>query len=116
MLESWVISDWIRHAAIRKKFVIDEFEKGNVELGEGAHDFVINIKWKSLVEFIWADPGDLLTHDFNSVVDTFNGVEGFREALTHRAVKHKVTVELAANFEVFLFNFECQMLRELRKQ
>ena len=69
-----------------------------------------------MVELIWRDPSDLLAHDFYSVVNTFNGVESFGKALGDRAVKHEVSVELAACLQVFLFYFKSKMLWELSEQ
>jgi len=57
-----------------------------------------------------------LTHDFDSVINAFNRVESLGEALGNCAVKHKVSIQLAACFEIFLFYFKSQMLWELSKE
>jgi len=57
-------------AEVSEKFEVHKLEEGTVELKKGAHNFVINVKRKTLVELVWCNPSDWLTHYFYLVVDT----------------------------------------------
>ena len=57
-------------AEVSEKFEVHKLQEGTVELKEGAHHFVINIKGKTLVELVWCNPSDWLTHYLYLVVDT----------------------------------------------
>lgn len=113
IIRLWKINDWISHAAVRKKFIVNEFQQSNIEFSKCAHNFVIYIEWQPLIEFVWGNPGNLLPKNLNSVVYTLDGVESLSKALTYCAVKHKITIELATRLKFAFFYFECKMLREL---
>ena len=110
------IRNGVGHSAISEELIVDEFEQCDVELGKSSHHFVIDIERQPLVKFVRSYPGDLLSQNFDAVVDTLDRVECFGEALAHCAVEHEVTIELAACFELALFDFEGQVLGELREQ
>jgi hypothetical protein len=69
-----------------------------------------------LIELVRGDPGDLLPHDLNTVVNTLDGEESLGETLSYGAVVHEVFVELSARLKLFLVDLECQMLRELGEE
>ena len=112
----WVLGNWIWQSKIREEFVVGELKQSHVEFDESSHYFVVNIEGKTLVEFIWLDPSDLLTHYLDSVVDTLDREEGLSEALWKGAIEHEVFIECLACFKVFLLHFESEMLWELSKE
>ena len=62
----------IGESQVGEEFEVDEFEEGHVEFGEGSHHFVVDVKRHSLVEFVRLDPSYWLSHDFDTIVDTFD--------------------------------------------
>jgi hypothetical protein len=67
-----------------------------------------------LVELVRLDPGDWLTHDLYSIVDSLDREEALRKALTHSAVKHEIAVKILALLNFRLGNLEGQVLWKLR--
>ena len=52
--------------------MVDELEQGHIEFGKRAHYFVVNVKRHSLVEFIGLDPGNWLSHNFDTIINAFD--------------------------------------------
>ena len=75
LFHDWKVDYWIRQTKIREELVVGEFQQCNVELGESAHHFVINVKRQSLIELVRLDPSYLLAHYFNSIIDALDGEE-----------------------------------------
>ena len=82
----------IGHSQVGEEFVVGESEQRDIKLGECSHHFVVNIEGQSLIELVWLDPGNLLSHNFHSVIDALDGEECFGEALGHRAIEHEISV------------------------
>ena len=96
----------IRHAEVSEQLEVGEFKEGDIELCESSHHAEVDIKGKPLVEFVRGDPGNLLAHELNPVVDALDREERLGEALGDRAVKHEVSVQLRTNVEGLLFDIQ----------
>ena len=108
-----VVADGVRHPHVRKKLEVHKFEQRLVELEESAHDLVVDIEGQTLRKFVRLNPRDRNAHNLHSVVDAFDRKERFCKALRHRAVVHKVRVQLLASLEVLFGDFECHVLGQL---
>lgn len=101
---------------VSEQLVVDEPDQGGIELQESGHDLVIDIERQPLVELVRSDPGNVLSHNLNLVVNTLDGVEGFFEALGDCAVSHEVFDQLAACCDFLLGDLESLMLGETCEQ
>lgn len=106
----------IRHAQVREQLEVDKAEQRDVELSEGAHDLKVDIKGDTLVELVRRDPGNRLSHNLDTVVDTLNREERFGEVLRDRAIEKEVAVEIPTRRKCLLVNLECLVLGELGKE
>lgn len=103
-----LIFNWwgrVRKSYIRVKFEVDEFKKLQVKLKESVHDAVINIKGKSLGEFVRNDPSNWLPHNFYLIVNSFNAEKSFSKTLAHSAIKHELSwksLTLLYGFSIYL--------------
>ena len=105
--------DGVWHAQVGKELKVHEPHQGSVEFHKGAHNFVVHIERQSLVELVGGHPSDLLSHNLNTVVDTFDGEERLGDALGDRAVQKEVFVEVTALLQILGLDFEGQVLGEL---
>ena len=87
-----------------------------IEFQESSHNFVIYVKRKSLIELIGLYPGNMSTHDFNSIINTFNAKECFSEHLRDCTIQHEVSIDLGASSDVLFLDVQSQMLWQLREQ
>ena len=87
-----------------------------IEFHECTNDFVINVERKSLIELIWSNPSNVLSHNFNLIVNALNTEEGLGEALGDGAIGHPLRVQLLADLNVFVGNFEALMLWKVGEQ
>lgn len=87
---------------VSEELEVDESQECSVELEEGAHDLIINIKWELLIKLVGRNPSDLLSHDFNLIVDSLDRQERLLEALSNCAVKHELLQEVVALLNLFL--------------
>ena len=69
-----------------EKLKIDKFEKCHIKLSKSTHHFKIDVERQSLVELIRGDPINLLSHNFNPVINALNGKESLSETLCDGAI------------------------------
>jgi hypothetical protein len=112
------VSLWhgVGESEIGVELVVNELKECHVELRKSAHYFVVNIEGEALVELVWLDPGELLAHDLDTVVDALDGEECLAEALADCAVQHEVFVKFGTSCNLGLRNIECQVLGKLGVQ
>lgn len=87
-----------------------------IEFFESSNDLVIKVEWKLLIELIWCNPGNVLSHNFNLIVDSLNAEEWFLETLGDCAVSHPFFVKALGHFDVFTFDLEALMLWEVSEE
>ena len=87
-----------------------------VEFFESSDDFIIDVEWQFLIELVRSNPCDVLTHDFDLVVYSFNAEKGFLEGLRDGAVGHPLFVESVCHLDILRVDFESLMLREVGEQ
>lgn len=107
------VSKRVPLANICEKLKVGKLEERLIKFQKRAHYLVVNIERQSLVETVRLEPRDLHAHDLYAIVNTLDAEETLLEALGHRAVQHKVSVKLSTHFDIFLFDIECHVLREL---
>jgi hypothetical protein len=101
---------------VSEELEVDESQECSVELEEGAHDLIINIKWELLVKLVGRDPSDLLSHNFNLIVDSLDRQERLLEALSNCAVEHELLQEVVALLNLLLGDLERHMLGHVCEQ
>jgi hypothetical protein len=55
-------------AQVGEKLEVHKFQECSVELKEGTHHFVINVKWQALIKLVRSNPGYRLAHDLNLII------------------------------------------------
>jgi len=110
------VFNWVLLSKISEKLEVNKLKYCSIELKECAHNLIVNIKWKTLVELIRGYPSDWLTHDFNLIVNTLDWKEGLLKALSHCAIEHKLLLKSLAFFDLMFSDLKTQMLRETCEQ
>ena len=88
LIECW----WVLQAKIFVQLKVGESHQCNVEFHESAYNFVVNIEWKPLVELVWSDPCNLLSHQLDLEVDALDAEECLFEGLSNGAVVHPLPI------------------------
>jgi len=110
------VLDGVLQAQVTEEFEVDKLKKTDVKFSKGAHNFVINVERKSLVELVRSQPCNWDSHYLNAVVDTLNREERLSEVLGHCAVEHEVSVQDAALLQILLVHFQSLMLGKLSEE
>ena len=107
---------WVADPNILEQLEVDEPEEGDIELLEGADDFVVDIEWQSLVELVGGHPGHCLSHQFHLIINSLDAQKCLLEALRNGAVSHPLVVEFLGHLDVFIIEAEGLVLGESGEQ
>ena len=112
LIECW----WVLQAKIFVQLKVGESHQCNVEFHESANNFVVNIKWKPLVELVWSDPSNLLSHQLDLKVYALDAEECLFEGLCNGAVVHPLPIKPLSHLNIGVFDAQALMLREISEQ
>ena len=63
---------WILHVKLGIQLEVDKSEEMYVKLLESSDNFVVEVKRQLLVELVGSNPSDVLSHNFNLVVNSLD--------------------------------------------
>lgn len=86
----FLLFDRILHAQVAKEFEVDESKQGTVKLKESSHNFIVHIKRQLLIELIWTDPSNRLSHYLYLVVNSLYREKCFLKTLCYCVVQQEL--------------------------